>query len=61
MFNTVLHDTYEAILYTTAFVYFDSEALYLKMEEIRQEIQDATSYYLVNIPTTNTNILDKAK
>ena len=29
-----------------------------QLEVIRQDIQDDTSNYLVNIPTPNTNILD---
>ena len=32
--------------------------MHLQMDEIRQEIQDATSDYLVNIPTPNINIIN---
>ena len=58
VFHTILHDTREAIPYITAFVSIDLETVHLQMKEIRKEIQDATSYYLINSPTHNTNLLD---
>ena len=57
MFENVLHNTREAIPYIMASVYFDQETVHLQMEEIRQEIQDATYDYIVNISTTNTYLL----
>ena len=51
VFNTVLHNNHEANPYITAYVSFDPEKVHPKMEEIKQEIQDATLNYLVNIPT----------
>ena len=58
VFNTFLHDTLDTIPYSMADVSFDPEAVQLQMEEIRQEFQDYTFYYLINIPTPNTNLLD---
>ena len=58
IFNSVVHDTHESIPYITAYVSFDPEAVHLHMEEIRQDIQVATSDYLINSPTYNKNILD---
>ena len=58
--NNFLYDTHEAIHYITASVSFEPETVHLQMEEIRQEIQVATSNYLVSIPTPNTNIIDAA-
>ena len=55
--NTVLHNTSEAIPYITDSISFETETVHLKLEETSQEIQDATSNYLVNSPTPNTNIL----
>ena len=54
VFNTVIHDIREAIPYITAYISFEPEKVHLQLEEIRQEIQDATSYYLINIPTPKT-------
>ena len=39
-------------------VSLDPDSVHLQMEDINQDIQDATSYYLVNTLTTSTNILD---
>ena len=39
---------------------FDPDIVHLQMEQIKQYIQDATSDYLVNITTPNTNLLDTA-
>ena len=36
----------------------DLEVVHLQMEDINQYIQDATSEYLVNTPTPNTNLLN---
>ena len=57
MFETLLHNTREAIPYITAYAYFDPETVHLQMEETRQEIHDATYDYIVNISTTNTYLL----
>ena len=60
VFNTVLHNTREAITYMTDFVHFKPETVHLQLEEIRQEIQDSTSDYLINIPKPNKIFLRTA-
>ena len=40
------------------YVFLDSEAVNPQMEEIKKDIQDATSNYLVNTPTPTNNLLD---
>ena len=56
--NNILHDTHKFIPYITDSVFLEPETINLKLEKSRQEIQDATSDYVINITTPNTNILD---
>ena len=60
VFNKVIHNTRVAIPYITASLSFASETVHLQLEETSKDTQDATSYYLVNIPTPNTNMLDNS-
>ena len=57
-FNNFLHNTRENTPYITASTSFDPETVNPQMEETSQEVQDNTSDYLANIPTSNTNIMD---
>ena len=41
-----------------ASVYLDPEAFHLQTEDTKQDIQDATSDYLVSTPIPEKNILD---
>ena len=60
VFNNILHHNCEATPFIPASVSLDPESVHLQMEYIKQYIQDATSYYLVNTSTANTNLLDTA-
>ena len=55
---TFLRDTRYFIPCMMASVSFGPESVYLQMEEIKQDIQNSTSNYLVNIPVSNTNLID---
>ena len=46
--------------YIMAYVSNEPKIVHLQLEVIRQDIQDTTSDYLVNIPTPNKNIMDTA-
>ena len=56
--NTVIQNTRESIPFILASLYLDPEAENLQIHDINQDIQEATSDYLVNILTPNTNLLD---
>ena len=43
-----------------SFVSLEPDAVRLKIEEIKHNIQDATYDYLIKIPTPNTNLLNTA-
>lgn len=58
VFHTVLHNIHETTPYITESVSLYPESVHLQMEEISQEIQDATTDYLINSPSTNINLLD---
>ena len=58
MFNTVIQNNREATPFTLAYVSLDPEAVHLQIEYINQDLQDATSNYLVSISTPDTNLLD---
>ena len=60
VFNTIIHDKCGPISFIMTSVSFEPEAVHIHTEEINQHIQDATSNYLVKIPTPNTNLLDTA-
>ena len=55
--NTIIYNESDYIPYIIASVSLNPEAVHLQMEEINQDIQASTSNYLINTPTTNTNIL----
>ena len=58
VFKNGLQNNCEAIPFILDYVSLDQEAVHLQMEDIKQDIQDATSNYLVSISTPDTNILD---
>ena len=58
--NTFLHNINVEIPCITTSVSYQTETVHLQLEEIRQDIQDANSDYLANIPTPDTNIMDAA-
>ena len=58
VFNTVLHNNCEAIPFVLASVSLDADMVHLQMEDIKHDIQDATSDYLDNTPIPEKNILD---
>ena len=58
VFTTVLYNNREGISFILACVSLYLEAVHLQIEDIKQDIQDSTSYYLFNTPTPNTNLLN---
>ena len=58
VFNKVLYDTCEAIQCIMDYVSYDFETVHLYVEASSQEIQYKNSYYLVNILTPNTNLVE---
>ena len=57
MLKTIPHNIHEDFLLITACVTYEPKTMHIQLEVIIQDIQDATSEYLVKIPTLNTNIL----
>ena len=60
VFNNVLHIKPWVIPDIMSFVSLEPDAVRLKIEEIKHNIQDATYNYLIKIPTPNTNLLNTA-
>ena len=58
--KTVIHYNREVNPFIQDCVSLDPEAVHLQMEDIKKDIQYATSYHLVNTPTPDKNILDTA-
>ena len=56
--NTFLHYICVDLTCITASVCYEPETVTLQLEKIIQDIQDATSNYLINIHTHNTKLLD---
>ena len=60
VFNTVLHSTCVATPFILNGVSLYPYEVHLQLEDTKQDIQDATSDYLVNTPTPNKKILNTA-
>ena len=58
VFNTVLKNYREAIPFILSSVSLYPEEVNLQMEDIKQDIQDATSDYLVSTYITGKSLLD---
>ena len=60
VFNTVLHSTCVSTPFILNCVSLYPYEVHLQLEDTKQDIQDATSDYLVNTPTPNKKILNTA-
>ena len=60
VFSTVLHDIRASLSFITDYVSYKPETVHLELEENRQDIKDAASNYLIDMPTPNKNRLDAA-
>ena len=58
--NALLRNIRVGLPCITTSVSYQLETVHLQLEEIRQDIQDATSDYPIKIPTANTNLMDAA-
>ena len=57
VFNTLFNHNREAIPFILAYVYLDLDAVHPQLENIKQNIQDATFYYLVNTHIPENNLI----
>ena len=60
MLKTILHNIHETLPYITAYVSYAPNTVHLQLDIVRQNTQENTYDYLINITTPNTNILDTA-
>ena len=51
LFNTLIHNTREATPSILASVSLDTEDVHIQMEDLNQDIQDATFGFIVRTPT----------
>ena len=58
--ENILHDIHLYFPLITSCVFYAPETVHLQLEEIRKDIQDATSNFFFNINTPNTHILGTA-
>ena len=54
VFNTVIHNNREVIPFIPASDSLYPDTVHLQMEDIKQDIQDATSDYLISTPIPDT-------
>ena len=57
LLKTVIQNNREAIPFILAYVYLDLDAVHPQLENIKQNIQDATFYYLVNTHIPENNLI----
>ena len=60
VFNTVLQNNRETIPFILDSISLGTELVHFQMEDIKQDIQDSTSDYLVCTPIPENNILSTA-
>ena len=59
VFNGVLHNKRAAISFILYYISLYPETVHIQMEEIKQDIKDATSDYLISTPIPDITILRK--
>ena len=60
VFISDLHDIRASLPFITHYVSYKPETVHLELEETRQDIKDAASNYLINMPTPTKHLLDAA-